>query len=413
MSSSDPLFAESVLAAPLPVTLLSGFLGAGKTTLLQHVLQAQHGLKIAVIVNDMSELNIDGATIARDIQLSRTEARLVEMSNGCICCTLREDLLLEIRQLAMQQQFDYLLIESSGISEPLPVAETFTFTDDNGQSLSDVARLDTLVTVVDAVNFLHDYFEAAALAEMGQEAGDDDDRTLADLLIEQIEFANVLVLSKTDLISGAELGKLKQILRSLNTTARIEVAAFGELAPEKLLNTKLFQQQDAEHHPDWLREARGEHVPETEEYGIASFTFQARRPFHPIRFYQFLHQAWPQGRLLRSKGFFWLASQPGVAWHWHQAGGIARYNPAGYFWQALAREEWPDDAQSLRQIEQSWQEPFGDRRQDLVFIGQQLDETSMRQQLQQCLLTDQELQLFSHELFNGACPFSDEQGAAS
>ena len=435
MSSVDPLFsldsAPQALAAkdlagyhadsrdaahrvkPLAVTLLSGFLGAGKTTLLQHVLQAPHGLKIAVIVNDMSELNIDGATIARDIQLSRTEARLVEMSNGCICCTLREDLLLEIRRFAEQAQFDYLLIESSGISEPLPVAETFTFTDEDGVCLSDVARLDTLVTVVDAVNFQRDYFAAEALAELGQQAGEDDDRTLADLLIEQIEFANVLVLSKTDLISASELGKLTHILRSLNPTARIEVAEFGVIAPEKLLNTKLFQQQEAEQHPNWLREAPGEHVPETQEYGIGSFSFQARRPFHPRRFYQFLHQAWPEGRLLRSKGYFWLASQPGVAWQWHQAGGIARYNPAGYFWQALAKEQWPDDAQSLGHIEQSWQEPFGDRRQDLVFIGQQLDESSMRKQLQQCLLTDQELQLFSDDVFNEACPFCDEQEAVS
>lgn len=398
---------------PLPVTLLSGFLGAGKTSLLQHLLQSPHGLKIAVIVNDMSEVNIDAATVARDIQLSRTDARLVEMSNGCICCTLREDLLEEISRLALARQFDYLLIESSGISEPLPVAETFTFTAADGSRLADIARLDTLVTVVDAVNFLQDYLAADALASQGPAADEEDDRTIADLLIEQIEFANVLVLSKTDLISASELAKLQQILRQLNPAARQEIAIKGRLDPATLLNTGLFDEATAAAHQQWLAEAPGEHIPESESYGISSFAFSARRPFHPERFYQFLHQDWPHGRLLRSKGFFWLANvepaQQNMAWQWHQAGGIARYHPAGYFWFGLSEAEWPTDDDARAAILAQWQQPFGDCRQDLVFIGQQLDETAMRAQLSACLVSDAELA----DLSQLRCPFSTGLAAAT
>lgn len=404
-------------ARPLPVTLLSGFLGAGKTTLLQQLLHAPHGLKIAVIVNDMSEINIDADTVARDIQFSRTDARLVEMSNGCICCTLREDLLEEISKLALAQQFDYLLIESSGISEPLPVAETFTFIDAEGRRLADIARLDTLVTVVDAVNFLQDYLAAESLASQGQSAGEDDDRTIADLLIEQIEFANVLVLSKTDLITPTELARLQQILRQLNPVARQEIAIRGLLDPARLLNTGLFSETEAAEHQQWLSEAPGEHTPETETYGISSFSFTARVPFHPERFYQFLHQPWPHGRLLRSKGFFWLAAtepeQQGIAWQWHQAGGIARYHPAGYFWFAQPAEAWPADDDAKASILAQWQPPFGDCRQDLVFIGQQLDELAMQQALTACLLTDAELVTFNETGYLPAvvCPFCAELSA--
>lgn len=410
----QPQTAEGANRKPLPVTLLSGFLGAGKTTLLQQLLQAPHGLKIAVIVNDMSEINIDADTVARDIQLSRTDARLVEMSNGCICCTLREDLLEEISKLALAGQFDYLLIESSGISEPLPVAETFTFVDADGRRLADIARLDTLVTVVDAVNFLQDYLAAESLASHGQTAGEDDDRTIADLLIEQIEFANVLVLSKTDLISPAELARLQQILRQLNPAARQEIAVRGAIDPARLLNTGLFSEDEAQGHQQWLAEAPGEHMPETQAYGISSFAFSARRPFHPQRFYQFLHQPWPHGRLLRSKGFFWLAAtepeQQGIAWQWHQAGGIARYHPAGYFWFAQPADAWPDDEAAKASILAQWQAPFGDCRQDLVFIGQQLDEVVMQQALTACLLTDAELAMLNEAacLPSLTCPFTAE-----
>ncbi|MDP5138752.1 GTP-binding protein, partial [Rheinheimera baltica] len=309
----------------------------------------------------------------------------------CICCTLREDLLLEVGKLAKAGRFDYFLIESTGISEPLPIAETFTFEHEDGQSLADIARLDTLVTVVDAVNFLADFEAAQDLAERGESLGEDDERSVADLLIEQVEFCDVLVVSKTDLVSTERLQRLSAILRSLNSRARIIQADNGQVDITQILNTGLFNFEQAQQAPGWLKELRGEHKPETEEYAISSFAFTARKPFHPARFHAFLHQDWPSGRLLRSKGYFWLACTPEYAWLWHQAGGIARYNMAGLFWQAVLKAEWPQEPELQEAIMQSWAEPYGDRRQELVFIGQQLDKTAMLAELEACLLTDAEL----------------------
>ena len=378
-------------ARKLPVTVLSGFLGAGKTTVLSHILNNRDGKRVAVIVNDMSEINIDSAVIQNEVSLNRSEEKLVEMSNGCICCTLREDLLEEVNNLAKDGRFDYLVIESTGISEPLPVAETFTFADEDGVSLSDVADFDTMVTVVDAVNFLKDYDEAKYLQETGESLGDEDERSVADLLVDQVEFADVILVSKTDLASDEEVSRLKAILLTLNTQARIIPIANGNVNIDDVLSTGSFNFERAQQAPGWLAEMRGEHVPETEEYGIASFGYEARRPFHPEKFFAFLHGTEKYGKLLRSKGYFWLATRPKYAGQWSQAGGIARYGYGGMFWSAVPRSQWPDDPEYLESIQSSWEEPFGDMRQELVFIGQGLDELRVRAALDACLLSDVEM----------------------
>ncbi len=345
---------------------------------------------MAVIVNDMSEVNIDAALV-RDggAELSRTDEKLVEMSNGCICCTLREDLLLEVNRLAKEGRFDQLVIESTGISEPLPVAETFTFAGDDGESLSTVARLDTMVTVVDAFNFLKDYGSEDSIQSRGESLGDGDERSVVDLLIDQIEFCDVLVLNKVDLISEAQKDKLMAVLRSLNPRARIVVSQFGKVPLDNVLNTGLFDFDQAAQAPGWLKELRGEHTPETEEYGITSFVFRARRPFHPARFWQVMDNE--LNGVVRSKGYFWLASRPEFAGSWSQAGGVARQGLGGMWWASVPKERWPEDPESLKFIMSHWMDGIGDARQELVFIGMEMNESELRNRLESALLTDTEM----------------------
>ena len=382
---------NTIVSSRLPVTVLSGFLGAGKTTVLSHILNNRENKKVAVIVNDMSEINIDASLVENEVSLNHSEEKLVEMSNGCICCTLREDLLIEINKLAEEKKFDYLVIESTGISEPLPVAETFTFEDENGVSLSDAANLDTMVTVVDAVNFIKDYEEAKYLQETGESLGEDDERSVADLLVDQIEFADVILISKTDLVEDKDIDKLKAIIKTLNTQAEIIPIKEGNVEIDKVLNTGLFDFAKAKEAPGWLKEMRGEHIPETEECGISSFTYTARRPFLPEKFYNFLHSTEKYGKLIRSKGFFWLGSRLEYAGQWSQAGGIARYGFAGMFWRSVPKQDWPTDEQTLASIKANWVEPFGDMRQELVFIGQSLDESAIKKALDECLVSEDDM----------------------
>ena len=373
----------------LPVTVLSGFLGAGKTTVLSHILNNRQGKKVAVIVNDMSDINIDAATIKNDVSLNHSNEKLVEMSNRCICCTLREDLLVEVGKLAKDGRFDYLVIESTGISEPLPVAETFTFADENGISLGDVATLDTMVTVVDAVNFLTDYEQANDLQDTGESLGEDDERSVADLLIDQVEFADVILISKTDLVTNEQLNKLIAILNTLNTQAKMIPISNGNININEVLNTGLFNFARAQQAPGWLKEMRGEHIPETEEYGISSFNYTARRPFNPEKFYHFLHNTEQFGQLIRSKGYFWLATRPLFCAQWSQAGGIAHYGFAGMFYKAIPKKDWPTEPELLADINSKWVEPFGDMRQELVFIGLSLNKQAMIEALDDCLLPEE------------------------
>ena len=389
---------EMNMEKKLPVTVLSGFLGAGKTSLLNHILHNKEGLKVAVIVNDMSEVNVDARLVECVHTLSRTEEKLVEMSNGCICCTLREDLMIEVEKLAKEGRFDYLLIESTGISEPIPVAQTFSFVDDQKQiDLSRFSYIDTMVTVVDCFNFFKDFGTNEILRDRNLTDIEGDYRTIVNLLTDQIEFANVIILNKTDLVNEPTVGLLKGAIRKLNPGAKIIAAQFGKISPGEILHTKLFDFEEAQSSAGWQKELEAEgHTPETEEYGISSFVYRNQKPFHPERLWNYLNNEYPSG-VIRAKGLFWLASRPDDALNFSQAGGSSRLEKAGVWWCSMPyneRIEHPDFVYNKEYIESKWSKQWGDRMNELVFIGQDMDKEQMVADLASCLLQDNEVEIF-------------------
>ncbi|EPE95157.1 GTP-binding protein [Rhizobium grahamii] len=374
----------------LPVSVLAGFLGAGKTTILNHVLRNREGRRVAVIVNDMSEINIDAELVRNGgANLSRTNETLVELTNGCICCTLRDDLLTEVRRLAADDRFDYLLIEGTGIAEPLPIAATFSFRDENGNALCDVARLDTMVSVVDAANLLANYSSADFLRDRGEIRDTDDERTLVDLLVEQIEFADVVVINKISEVDAETRTAVRRIVAALNPDARVIETDFGALPLSTILDTGLFSEAKSARHPYWHKELYGwgDHVPETEEYGISSFVYRARRPFDPVALDGVLAQQWPG--LIRAKGHFWLATRPNEIGLLSIAGTQCRTETKGFWWASVSRAHWPRYPQFRQLLDRHWDPVFGDRRQELVFIGAGLDQQAISAALDDCLIGEE------------------------